>query len=54
MVLGPLAENAMRQSLLMSGGSFLIFLTRPICLFFIIIAFLSVVMTGWKKMRGKA
>jgi len=29
-VLGPLIESSMRQSLLMSGGSFSIFVTRPI------------------------
>lgn len=29
-VLGPLAETSMRQSLLISDGSFLIFFTRPI------------------------
>jgi putative tricarboxylic transport membrane protein len=29
-VLGPLLEQALRQSLLMSGGSFMIFVTRPI------------------------
>ena len=29
-VLGPLAETSMRQSLLLSDGSFLIFFTRPI------------------------
>jgi putative tricarboxylic transport membrane protein len=29
-VLGPMIESSMRQSLLMSGGSFSIFLTRPI------------------------
>jgi putative tricarboxylic transport membrane protein len=31
-VLGPMIEASMRQSLLMSGGSFMIFLTRPISL----------------------
>ncbi len=31
-VLGPMVEQSMRQSLLMSGGSFLIFVTRPISL----------------------
>lgn len=31
-VLGPMIEASMRQSLLMSGGSFLIFVTRPISL----------------------
>jgi putative tricarboxylic transport membrane protein len=29
-VLGPLIEQALRQSLLISGGSFMIFITRPI------------------------
>jgi putative tricarboxylic transport membrane protein len=29
-ILGPMIEGAMRQSLLMSGGSFAIFFTRPI------------------------
>jgi len=29
-ILGPMLENALRQSLLISGGSFLIFITRPI------------------------
>jgi putative tricarboxylic transport membrane protein len=33
MVLGPLMDNSLRQSLLMSGGSGTIFFTRPICLF---------------------
>ncbi len=32
MVLGPLMDNSLRQSLLMSGGSGMIFFTRPICL----------------------
>ncbi len=30
LVLGPLMENAFRQSLILSGGSFLIFVNRPI------------------------
>ena len=33
-VLSPLMENALRQSLIMSHGSFSIFVTRPIALFF--------------------
>ncbi len=32
MVLGPMMENALRQSLMISRGSFLIFFTRPISL----------------------
>jgi putative tricarboxylic transport membrane protein len=37
-VLSPLLENALRQSLIMSHGSFLIFLTRPISLCLILVA----------------
>jgi putative tricarboxylic transport membrane protein len=29
-ILGPMLENSLRQSLLISGGNFLIFITRPI------------------------
>ena len=31
MVLGPIMETSLRQTLLISRGSFYIFLTRPIC-----------------------
>jgi putative tricarboxylic transport membrane protein len=37
LVLSPLFENALRQSLLMSNGSFAIFFTRPISLSFMVI-----------------
>jgi putative tricarboxylic transport membrane protein len=37
-VLGPMFENALRQSLMMSKGSFSIFFTRPISLVFILLA----------------
>jgi putative tricarboxylic transport membrane protein len=36
LVLSPLFENALRQSLLMSGGSFAIFFSRPISLIFML------------------
>jgi putative tricarboxylic transport membrane protein len=39
-VLGPLMEQALRQSLLISGGSFTIFVTRPISAVTLAIAFL--------------
>ena len=42
MVLGPIAESNLRNSLTLSGGSWLIFIQRPICLFFIL---LTVVLT---------
>jgi len=38
MVLGPMLEEALRQSLLMSFGSFTIFVTRPISLGFLVTA----------------
>jgi putative tricarboxylic transport membrane protein len=37
LVLSPLFENALRQSLLMSQGSFTIFFTRPIALVFMVV-----------------
>jgi putative tricarboxylic transport membrane protein len=39
-ILEPLLENSLRQSLLMSGGSFLVFVTRPISVSCLIIALL--------------
>jgi putative tricarboxylic transport membrane protein len=42
-ILGPLFENNLRQSLMMSRGSFSIFYTRPITLVFLIAAFMVIV-----------
>jgi putative tricarboxylic transport membrane protein len=39
LVLGPQLEEAMHQSLVVSGGSFIIFLSRPISLILILISF---------------
>jgi len=36
-VLSPMLENAFRQALIMSGGSFDIFFTRPISLVFLLV-----------------
>src|SRR6266508_1180743 len=56
LVLGDLAENALRQSLIMSQGSLLIFFTRPIggaisavALFFFV---LPVITPYWRRLRG--
>src|SRR5262245_12945687 len=56
LVLGDLAENALRQSLIMSQGSLAIFLTRPIAaaitavaIFFFI---LPVITPWWRRLRG--
>ncbi len=51
-VLCPLLENALRQSLIMSHGSFTIFFTRPIALIFVIVALfllVSPLIPGLKK-----
>ena len=41
MVLGRLAENSLRQALMISGGSLAIFFTRPFSLMFVIAAILA-------------
>lgn len=54
-VLGPLVENSLKQSMTLSGGSLAIFFTRPIAAVFIIFALCSVVAplfsTAWRKLR---
>lgn len=55
-VLSPLFENALRQSLIMSHGSFSIFLTRPISLGFFLVALfilVSPLLSGLKKKPPK-
>jgi putative tricarboxylic transport membrane protein len=49
-VLGPLVEAKFRQSLIMSGGSFSIFVTQPISAFFILAA-LAVIITAFIKKK---
>src|SRR5437016_3241562 len=58
LVLGDLAENALRQSLIMSQGSLAIFVSRPIsgvitavAIFFFV---LPVVTPWWRRLRGTA
>jgi putative tricarboxylic transport membrane protein len=52
-VLGPMMETALRQSLIKSGGSFLIFFTRPISVGFLIVAVLLFVIPLLPKLRKK-
>ncbi|MGI9406190.1 MAG: tripartite tricarboxylate transporter permease, partial [Hyphomicrobiaceae bacterium] len=56
-VLGPLAEPALRQSLLIGNGSFWIFFTRPysgpIMIAALLLLFLPLFSMGWKRMRAK-
>ena len=41
LILGPLAESNLRRSLLLSQGSASTFFARPICIFFLLLAVLS-------------
>jgi putative tricarboxylic transport membrane protein len=55
-IMGPILEQNLRQALLMSGGSFTIFVTRPISAVTLTIAFLlllSNVLPSMKKKREK-
>lgn len=44
MVLGPVAESNLRNSLTLSKGSWLIFVKRPICLMFIVLTFVLILL----------
>lgn len=44
MVLGPIAESNLRNALTLSNGSWLIFVQRPICLAFLVLAVVLVVL----------
>lgn len=48
-VIGPMFENALRQSLMLSRGRFDIFFTRPISLAFMVVAFLLLGMALIKR-----
>ena len=55
-VLGPMLEKALRQSLLMSEGSFTIFVTRPISAVMLgvaLLVLLSAILPYLKKQRQK-
>jgi putative tricarboxylic transport membrane protein len=53
MVLGPMMENALRQSLMISRGSFLIFFTRPISLILFGSAIILLLLPFLGKFRRK-
>jgi putative tricarboxylic transport membrane protein len=52
-VLGPLMEQALRQSLLLSNGSFSIFVTRPISAVTLAIALFLLVSTIFPHLRKR-
>lgn len=53
LILGPMAESNLRRSLLMSDGSFTIFFTRPISLFFLLLALVSIVWPIVQRKRAE-
>ncbi len=57
LVLGEMAENALRQSLIMSQGSLGIFFTRPIAatIMWVAIVFFALPLLGpaWRRLRGR-
>ena len=52
LILGPLAEKSLMQSLIMSDGSFLIFVTRPISIVFFVFV-LTTITFSIVRMSGK-
>ena len=52
-ILAPMIENALRQALLISSGSFSIFVTRPIALTFICIFFAIILGQVFAFVKGK-
>jgi putative tricarboxylic transport membrane protein len=53
MVLGLMMEDALRQSLIISGGSFLIFLNRPISAAFNVTAFILLALPAIRWFAGR-
>lgn len=51
MILGPMIEQNLRRSLIMSNGNPLIFVSRPICLVFLSIAVMSFVSAFLKQVK---
>ena len=52
-ILGKMAEENLRRALMASAGSWLVFLTRPISLAFLVVAVISVVLTLKKSRENK-
>ncbi|WP_246939002.1 tripartite tricarboxylate transporter permease [Bacillus pinisoli] len=54
LVLGPMIENNLRRALTISNGDYMIFLTSPLSLVFLIIATLWMLIPFLLKLRGKS
>jgi putative tricarboxylic transport membrane protein len=53
LILGPMAEYNFRLTLTATQGDYSVFVTRPICLAFLIISALSIVLPIWRGYRQK-
>jgi putative tricarboxylic transport membrane protein len=51
-ILGPMAETGLRQSLMMSNGDPSIFFTRPLSLIFIIIGVVSIILPLMRRKKN--
>jgi putative tricarboxylic transport membrane protein len=49
--IGPMFESALRRTLIWSKGSVLVFFTRPISLFFIVLSAFSIFMVVWRNRK---
>jgi putative tricarboxylic transport membrane protein len=54
LILGPMAEENFRRSLILAEGNYATFLTSPICATILAFAALSLVYGTWRSRRGRA
>jgi len=52
LILGPIAEKSFYQSLRISGGSWAIFFTRPICLILLVCIAFLLIYSAYKELEG--
>ncbi|MGD1878211.1 MAG: tripartite tricarboxylate transporter permease [Kiloniellaceae bacterium] len=52
-LLGPLLEAGVRRAMIMSGGSPMIFIERPISLLFVVLAALTLALLLWRGVRAR-
>ena len=48
-IITPMAERSFKQALLISGGDYTVFFTKPISLFFILLAAVILILSVWKQ-----
>ncbi|MEW9669563.1 tripartite tricarboxylate transporter permease [Ammoniphilus sp. 3BR4] len=53
-ILGPIAETSLRRGLMLSQGDFTPFVTKPIAVFFLAAAFISVGLKVWQNAKKKS